>query len=145
MKYITITLLAAAMCLWSAVPQARSIREMTQEIKQPMELKAGTSERMHVMFPHTAHRGVSCMQCHHEMGETGRYVACTECHATPGAKERDPMSMYMAFHAKGTDRSCYGCHARMVEAYPAKYGQKFAGCRPCHMSPGLRKAAQAQR
>ena len=96
------------------------------------------------MFPHTAHKGINCMHCHHEMSGDNRYVACTECHATPGARERDSMSMFMAFHSKNGDRSCYGCHSQKAQENPAKYGAKFKGCRPCHMAASARDAAKKQ-
>lgn len=95
MKYVTLLLLALSL-VWVGEAPARDIKEMSQVIKKPIEIPGGTSPRMSVMFPHTAHKGINCMHCHHEVGSDSRYVACTECHATPGARERDPMSMFMA-------------------------------------------------
>ena len=143
MKYVSLLLFTLTVVMWGVAAQARDIREMSQIIRQPIVIKGGASERMNVTFPHSAHRGVNCMQCHHEVGEEGRYVPCTECHSTPGPRERDPMSMFMAFHAKDSSRSCVGCHTRMVEKAPAKYEATFKGCRPCHMSPRAREAAKA--
>ena len=143
MKYVTLLLLALSlMCAGAA--QARDIKEMSQVIKKPIEIPGGTSARMSVMFPHTAHKGINCMHCHHEVGSDSRYVACTECHATPGARERDPMSMFMAFHSKNGDRSCLGCHKKLAAENPDKFPQ-FKGCRPCHMSPAAREAAAAEK
>ena len=143
MKYVTLLLLALSLVCAGAA-QARDIKEMSQVIKKPIEIPGGTSPRMSVMFPHTAHKGINCMHCHHEVGSDSRYVACTECHATPGARERDPMSMFMAFHSKNGDRSCYGCHSQKAQENPAKYGAKFKGCRPCHMAASARDAAKKQ-
>lgn len=141
MKYVTLLLLALSL-VWVGEAQARDIKEMSQIIKKPIEIPGGTSSRMSVMFPHTAHKGINCMHCHHEEGSDSRYVACTECHATPGARERDPMSMFMAFHSKNGDRSCYGCHTQKAKENPAKYGAKFKGCRPCHMAASARAATK---
>lgn len=141
MKTLVITLFALTF-LWAGGAQARSVKEMSQAIKEPIEIEASGSKRMNVMFPHTAHKGISCFHCHHEEGSDGRYVACTECHATPGARERDPMSMFMAFHSKNSDRSCLGCHKKLAAENPGKFPQ-FKGCRPCHMSPAAREAAEA--
>ena len=141
MKYVPLLLLALSL-VWVGAAQARDVKEMSQVIKKPIEIPGGTSARMSVMFPHTAHKGIKCMHCHHEMGGDSRYVACTECHAAPGARERDPMSMFMAFHSKNGDRSCYGCHSQKAQENPAKYGAKFKGCRPCHMAASAREAAK---
>ena len=144
MKYVTLLLFALAV-LCTGAAQARDIKEMAQIIKKPIEIPGGSSARMSVMFPHTAHKGINCMHCHHEVGGDSRYVACTECHSTPGARERDSMSMFMAFHAKDTDRSCYGCHTKKALENPAKYGEKFKGCRPCHMAPSTRAAVDGDK
>ncbi|MBQ9405829.1 MAG: cytochrome c3 family protein [Desulfovibrio sp.] len=119
---------------------ARDMREMATIIKQPLEIPGGASKRMSVVFAHTDHRGVNCMHCHHNVSSEGRYVACTTCHCTPGVRARDPISMFMAFHAKDNGRSCVGCHTSLVEKSESRYGLKFRGCRPCHMSPGSRNA-----
>ena len=143
MKTLVITLFALTL-LCAGGAQARSVKEMSEVIKKPIEIEASGSKRMNVMFPHTAHKGISCFHCHHEEGSDGRYVACTECHATPGARERDPMSMFMAFHSKNGDRSCLGCHKKLAAENPGKFPQ-FKGCRPCHMSPAAREAAAAEK
>ena len=139
MKYAVVLMLALT-CWWAGDAQARTIKEMSQIIKNPIKIEGGNSDRMSVMFPHTAHKGISCIHCHHENPGDDRYVSCTECHATPGARERDPMSMFMAFHSKNSDRSCYGCHSQKKAQDPARYA-KFKGCQPCHMSPAAREAA----
>ncbi len=65
-------------------------------------------------------------------------MPCTneDCHSIKGARERDPMSMVMAYHDPGSDRSCYGCHKKEAARHP-----EFRGCRPCHISPMARAAA----
>lgn len=109
-----------------------------KNLANPIELNAGESPRMHVIFNHSTHKSVKCRTCHHEGLPGNRYASCTneECHSLKGASERDPMSVYMAYHAPDTNRSCYGCHKRLADKYPA-----FKGCRPCHMTPQGRIAA----
>lgn len=105
-------------------------------IRKPIDMNFGASPRMAVIFNHSSHKKVKCRTCHHiENDEGKRFVNCTieECHSITGARERDPMSMFMAYHAKGTDRSCYGCHKQEAATHP-----EFKGCRPCHMSPQTR-------
>ena len=58
MKYVTLLLLALSL-VWVGEAQARDIKEMSQVIKKPIEIPGGTSPRMSVMFPHTAH--VECV------------------------------------------------------------------------------------
>lgn len=102
-------------------------------INKPILLDYGASPRLAVVFNHDTHKTVQCRTCHHIKDEQGkRYVKCTreECHSIPGARERDPMSAFMAYHAKGTDRSCYGCHLEIRTSHPT-----FRGCQPCHMGP----------
>lgn len=140
MKCLT-TLLFSLVVLLASVQVGES-KGIGETIKSPIEIEGGTSARMTVIFPHKSHRdkGFGCKTCHHESSSDIPYSSCRDCHSTPGARERDPMSMFMAFHAKGTDRSCLGCHTRLAAENPATYS-KFKGCRPCHMSPQAREAA----
>lgn len=110
-----------------------------KNLNKPIELNAGESPRMYVVFNHSTHKSVKCRTCHHEGLPGNRYAACTneECHSLKGASERDPMSVFMAYHAPDTDRSCYGCHKSLAGKYP-----NFKGCRPCHMTPQGKVAAQ---
>ena len=143
MKYLAAFLVALTL-LWIGGAQANESKGLGIK-NSPIVIEGGESQRMTVVFNHKSHRniGVSCKNCHHETSGDTPFSSCREdCHATPGARERDPMSMFMAFHAKGTDRSCYGCHSRLAAESPAKYPQ-FKGCRPCHMSPQAREAAAA--
>lgn len=109
-------------------------------IQEPILLDYGASPRLAVVFNHSTHKSVKCKTCHHIADEQGkRYVKCTreECHSLKGSRERDPMSVFMAYHAKGTDRSCYGCHLEERTAYPS-----FRGCQPCHMGPVTKASLQ---
>lgn len=135
MKYaLTALLLATALAL-GGTAQAKDIKELMQDTKKPMTIKGGKSEKMDVVFNHTTHSGIGCIGCHHERADDGtRYVACTTCHETPGARERDPDSMFMAFHSKAEqDRSCYSCHNRRAAAGKITFNAFETGCRPCHM------------
>ncbi len=131
-----------ALSLLAAVPtMAREGRKVADVLKNPIEMNDGSSPRMAVTFNHSSHKGINCRLCHHmETSEGDLFVPCTneECHATPGARERDTMSLFMAYHDKNTDRSCYGCHKKEAAARPQFKGK---GCRPCHMSPQARVAA----
>lgn len=115
-----------------------------KETYKPILLDYGASPRLAVVFNHSTHKQVKCRTCHHMADERGqRFVKCTreECHSLKGSKQRDPMSAFMAYHAKGTDRSCYGCHLEERASHPS-----FRGCQPCHMGPitkaKLEQAAQ---
>lgn len=108
---------------------ADQARSNLKNLNKPILLDAGKSKRTYVLFNHTSHKQVACRVCHHIGLPGDRYAPCTndQCHSLQGAKERDPMSVYMAYHAQGTDRSCYGCHKPLAGKYPG-----FKGCGPCH-------------
>lgn len=102
-------------------------------LRKPILLDYGASPRLAVIFNHSTHKQVKCRTCHHIKDEEGkRFVKCTreECHSLKGARERDPMSAFMAYHTRDTDKSCYGCHQAERAKYPS-----FKGCQPCHMGP----------
>lgn len=141
MKYLT-TLLFVLALLCASYVQADEPNIDMAVISKPIVIKGGTSELMNVTFNHKSHRKVGnnipCQRCHHETSADIPYSSCTEsCHSTPGARERDSMSMFMAFHSPDPDRSCYGCHTSLAQKEPEKYPQ-FQNCRPCHVSPEAR-------
>lgn len=110
-------------------------------IRGPITLDYGASPRLAVVFNHDTHKSVKCRTCHHMADEEGkRFVKCTreECHSLKGSRERDPMSAFMAYHARDTDRSCYGCHLAERARHPS-----FKGCQPCHMGPFSRANLEA--
>lgn len=139
MKQLATLLFALLAVFWVHDAQASELKRLGEIIKQPRTIEGGTSSRMNVTFTHQSHmgKGFGCANCHHEKSLGSAYVSCRDesCHAAPGARERDTMSMFMAFHAGDTTRSCYGCHTRLAEDEPDKYGVKFQNCRPCHISP----------
>lgn len=110
-----------------------------KDLDKPIELDAGKSPRMYVIFNHSSHKDVACRTCHHEGLPENRYAPCTSegCHSLQGASSRNPMSVYMAYHAHGTDRSCYGCHKQLAGKYP-----DFKGCSPCHPTMMGRKLTE---
>ena len=95
---------------------------------KPIELKSSEHKKMWVKFNHATHESVECDVCHHAAPSDAKdaYVSCgasEECHSLKGTRERDPQSLFWAYHTKNSERSCYGCHTAML------------GCRPCHMPP----------
>lgn len=142
MKYSAMLLLVLS-CLWAYAALAGEQKKGVAVVKNPVVIQGGTSQLMNVTFLHRDHirSGIKCAHCHHDDSMGSRYLSCSECHVTPGARERDTMSMFMAFHAKGTDRSCYGCHSGLAEKEPDKYTE-FRNCRPCHISPQAREIAE---
>lgn len=128
MKYI-----AAAVILASALGAGQAFAEEGPArkgvLKTPIELRSGASDHMHVIFRHTSHKGVKCAFCHHASPSDKPYVSCTteECHSLKGARERDTMSVFMAYHSRESERSCYSCHKARSAEHP-----EFTGCRPCH-------------
>lgn len=142
MKYLVISLCALTVIVAGAA-LAADAGDTPKAPKKPLALQHGTSKRMHVMFNHASHKDVPCAQCHHDTPDPAKpYVSCTsnDCHVTPGPRERDTMSMFVAYHAKDTDRSCYGCHKQVAKDHPG-----FSGCRPCHMNPQAGKGASPAR
>ncbi|MDR2488164.1 MAG: cytochrome c3 family protein [Desulfovibrio sp.] len=143
MKYLIILLLAAA-CIWTGDLRAGEPKKMGAIKNKPIVIEGGSSKRMTVVFSHRSHRDIGCIHCHHETSSDVPFSSCREdCHAEPGARERDPMSMFMAFHSKASDRSCLGCHSKLAAEVPSKY-PALQGCRPCHRSGQARQTAAAE-
>lgn len=113
-------------------------------IREGILLDYGTSPQLAVTFNHDTHKSVKCRTCHHIADAEGkRFVKCTRdgCHDLKGSRQRNPMSVFMAYHARGTDKSCYGCHRMERSSHPS-----FRGCQPCHMGPITRaRLAEAQK
>lgn len=124
--YLSFCFIALLFCAGQADGKAN-----LKDLGKPMLLDSGDNPRMYVIFNHSSHKSVKCRTCHHEGLPGNRYAACTnkECHSLPGAKERDVLSVYMAYHAPDTTRSCLGCHKKLAGKYP-----DFKGCSPCHKS-----------
>lgn len=134
MKILMACLLVLSFCACAQAAEQGNLKAL----RNPIVMDYGASPRFAVTFRHSDHKKQKCKTCHHILDADGhRFVNCTieQCHSTPGARDREPLSMFMAYHAKGTDRSCYGCHKMKAAKHP-----QFVGCRPCHMSPMTRKA-----
>lgn len=128
-----------AICAALLIAQAAHAGNLLS-IREPILLDYGASPRLAVEFNHDAHKSVKCRTCHHIKDAEGkRFVKCTreDCHSLKGSRQRDPMSEFMAYHARGTDKSCYGCHQMERAKYPS-----FRGCQPCHMGPMTRANIQ---
>ena len=121
------------LCLLLAASQIFADSEMPnlKNLSKPILIDAGDSKRMYVTFNHSSHKEVACRNCHHEGLPGNRYASCTnkECHAITAPSSREVLSVYMAYHAPGTKRSCFGCHKPLAGKYP-----DFKGCSPCHTS-----------
>ncbi|MBO4369073.1 MAG: cytochrome c3 family protein [Desulfovibrio sp.] len=131
MKYASLFVLAMTL-LFVGEAQAKDLKEIIVEIKQPVTLKSSKNEKMNVVFNHKSHAGINCFTCHHMASSKGRYVPCSTCHPNKGrSNEQD--SLFVAFHSKNSKHSCYSCHKNKVAQNPDKYGLIFTNCRPCHM------------
>lgn len=130
MRYLTTLLVLLGML------GAYGVASGGDAISGPTYVEGGSSALMTVIFKHQDHlrQDITCITCHHDGSKGSYFVPCTECHVTPGARERDPLSMFAAFHARDDIRSCYGCHEMRAEAEPESY-PSFTGCRPCHAAP----------
>jgi hypothetical protein len=144
MKYLATLLLTLAFFCPQDALAADPLKNLGEIIKKNVTIKASGSALMNVTFNHENHmgKGFGCANCHHEKLAGKSYVPCANdaCHSAPGPRERGAMSMFMAFHARGSDRSCYGCHSKLSAENPEKY-PSLQGCRPCHMSPQARQEA----
>lgn len=118
---LSVLLLTGALPVSAAADDAKAPEKV-------IELNKSAHKKMWVKFDHATHESVDCAVCHHAAPSDAKsaYVSCgasDECHAATGTRERDPMNLFWAYHARNSERSCYGCHTATLGA----------GCRPCHM------------
>lgn len=109
-------------------------------LRKPILMDYGPTPQLYVTFNHSSHKRVACRLCHHMPNEEGkRFVKCTiePCHSLQGSRQRNPMSAFMAYHDRESDRSCYGCHLEKRARHPS-----FRGCQPCHMGPLTRASLE---
>lgn len=132
--FLSVVLYFSLFCSFSA-----ESRPNLKNLDKPILLNAGPSKRMYVIFNHSTHKEVKCRTCHHEGLPGNRYASCTspECHAITAPSSREPLSVYMAYHAPDTQRSCFGCHKPLAGKYPG-----FKGCGPCHKSGRMMKGQE---
>lgn len=136
------TCIFAALAIFSALPAmaAETSPGALKVLREPILLDYQTLPLLSVTFNHSTHKAFSCVLCHHKVTPEGAlYAPCTTsgCHNVPGARERAEDSMFMAYHAAPSQRSCYGCHVRQAATHP-----EFIGCRPCHYRPLATKASK---
>ena len=132
MRYL---ILVFCFLLFASPACADAARPNLKNISGPILIDAGDSKRMYVTFNHSNHKDIACRNCHHEGLPGNRYASCTakECHAITAPSSREVLSVYMAYHAPDTKRSCFGCHKPLAGKY-----QGFKGCSPCHTSLKMR-------
>ncbi|MBQ7618284.1 MAG: cytochrome c3 family protein [Desulfovibrio sp.] len=111
---------------------------MKDIIKDSIVLDSAKSPLLHVKFPHPAHKGISCVTCHHMKSEAGRYISCDECHKALGRSQAKD-SLFVAYHDAKSNHSCFACHRTKSELKPTRFGGKFYNCRPCHEPPKAAK------
>ncbi|MBQ7607434.1 MAG: cytochrome c3 family protein [Desulfovibrionaceae bacterium] len=139
MKYLYFIVLALAL-LFVQEANAKSIKDMSEAIKNSITLDAKNSKLLSVTFNHSSHRGISCFTCHHmKTDKNDRYVPCSTCHNQLG-RSTEKLSLFTAFHTKDSKHSCYACHTSLRTKSPGKYGVTFANCRPCHSLNDVIKA-----
>lgn len=113
---------------------ARTHEETRQIIENPRLIKRADSPRMHVVFPHLAHKELGCRTCHHEMTPERRvYVSCSKnaaCHNSTDIADRSKKSYFLAMHDTSSTRSCLGCHKTKIAEQPG-----LDTCTTCHQAP----------
>jgi hypothetical protein len=108
----------------------------------PMLLKAPEGVAMKqapVSFSHKSHSALGCAACHHTWDGKGAIGGCMDkgCHdlteAVTPQEKKSPAFFYNAFHARGSQTSCVGCHGELKKA-----GQPTGptGCQECHPKQG---------
>lgn len=131
------SLVCLAIALMTLAPvlsaHARTLRETRQIVENPRLIERADSPRMHVVFPHQAHKELGCRACHHEMTpERQVYVSCAEnaaCHNGMDLADRSNKGYYWAMHNTSTERSCLGCHTQKAAERPG-----LDTCTTCHQA-----------
>ena len=109
--------------------EKRDMKAIVRVFHEPITITASEDPAMTVTFRHSDHKGPSCVLCHHKVTANGeRLTSCSApgCHVLPG-KSSDPTSLFQAFHSKGSERSCYGCHLEKRARFDG-----VKGCTTCH-------------
>ncbi|MFW6324771.1 MAG: cytochrome c3 family protein [Desulfovibrionales bacterium] len=131
-----------------AQPETEEMKEPeaqeTQSPEPPSDLVLRAPEGVDakqgpVDFSHIAHEQLECGACHHTWDGEGPIQGCMSqgCHDLIDPKspqeKRDPAYYYTAFHARGSELSCVGCHTSMK-----RRGESFGptGCQDCHSNEG---------
>ena len=130
-------LLPALLVSLSLCAPAYASPEFGDNVPRPIHdllLKSEKTPRLSVPFSHKQHADVNCDTCHHrprcaichfsprEQFSPDASCSTAGCHPDMG-NSREPMSRFMAFHKRDSERSCYGCHLK---------DGRTDGCMPCH-------------
>ncbi|MDR2050834.1 MAG: cytochrome c3 family protein [Deltaproteobacteria bacterium] len=92
-----------------------------------------------VVFNHSTHADLKCVDCHHPVNEVEDYRSCATagCHDNLDQKDKSVNSYYQAFHkAKGAKfETCVSCHTKAAGNDRDKK-RELAGCAKskCHPS-----------
>lgn len=86
-------------------------------------LKMEATQKKVVVFNHTSHKDVTCVQCHHPVQgkEEFRKCATAGCHDSMDRKDKSERGYYQAMHGKYDGqgvKSCVACHAEVAAAKP---------------------------
>ena len=116
--------------------------EIKQVRKEPVVMDVAKHPRMHVLFDHQKHNGISCFTCHHKPVDGFALVSCTTagCHTDIDRKSRAAGSYFQAIHRKDNAHSCVGCHTLKAAEKPG-----LADCQTCHDASRLLKASATNR
>lgn len=110
--------------------EKRDLKAIDKVFREPVILSSPESPAMHVAFRHTDHKGMRCAVCHHKVTPADeRYTSCgadAACHSISG-RSVEAKSLFMAYHDRDSERSCYGCHFKEKARFNA-----VKGCTTCH-------------
>lgn len=85
-------------------------------------LKMEATQKKVVVFNHTTHKELKCVQCHHmvEGKETFQKCASAGCHDNMDRKDKSERGYYQAMHGKDGKnvKSCVACHTEVAAAKP---------------------------
>jgi hypothetical protein len=126
-RLFTVILFLCALLLGATKASAATQAPGDLRLGPPEGIKASKAL---VQFSHARHGAadVQCATCHHTWDGKSDVQSCAApgCHDQPGKKGET--AFYAAFHAKGTDRSCVGCHKPLKKAGKAVP----MSCGQCH-------------
>lgn len=90
-----------------------------------------------VVFNHSTHKDIQCVDCHHPVDGKENYQNCASagCHDNFDQKDKSVHSYYQAMHKKKGNKfdTCVSCHEKVAGADKAKK-KELAGCAKskCH-------------
>ena len=89
-----------------------------------------------VVFNHSTHKALKCVQCHHQVNGEESFKKCGDagCHDNMDRQDKSAKSYYRAFHGKDTQHaSCLTCHREIATKNPEKKAE-ITGCKgsKCH-------------